>query len=693
MPQARNKAHSRKRAAAERPSWRMAGKAGSPSRSSRRRPSVKQGSGRDWTRIRMGLVAVLMGLAWLGLWARAYQVQMVQGPGLAQMAHRQHVAAEFVSGERGQIVDRNGRLLAKSVPVQSVYARPLDVAAPARAADVLSRALDLPRSEVAARLRSRENFVWIARQIGDRAASAVSGAGLKGVHLTTEYGRLYPNRHLAGRLLGFVGVDNEGLEGLERSFEEHLAGRQARVVVQRDAAGNRMYLDASGNEVEINGRDLTLTLDAHIQFVAEEALAKVVRGHNGRWGGALVVDVPSGEILAWAEYPHFNPNAYRDARPGRWRNRLAMDVLEPGSTIKPFLMAAALQEGVCDRDTLYYCENGRFEVSGIRIKDTHKYEWLPAHKVLRYSSNIGMAKIGAALGAATYYEYLTRLGLGRRTGLPLPGESRGILRQPGAWREIDLANASFGQSLAVTMPQLAQAYLALANGGVFTPLRLVRDPAPAAPPAVRVFDEAVAEEVLAMLRDVVEEDGTGARARIPGMEVGGKTGTAQKASPQGGYGEEYVASFVGFIPAHDPQYLIAVLVDEPAPDHYGGVVAAPAFQETAVKTLAYLGRLPDTGALVAQTEDTHARSPQKDGGNAAPGAQALGPRPSDDGAVPDVVGLPLRRAVEIFARRGLVPVLQGEGVVVSKQRPAAGNRWPEPGGESCVLWLADAEPS
>lgn len=313
-----------------------------------------------------------------------------------------------------------------------------------------------------------------------------------------------------------------------------------------------------------------LTLDVQLQFIAEEAVARAARDFDARWSGALVVDVPSGDILAWAQYPFFNPNTYRQSSPMIYRNRLASDALEPGSTFKPFVMASALQERKINRNTAIDCENGKWEIKKVTIRDTSRQGVLPAHKVLRYSSNIGMAKIGLELGSPTLYKYLRALGFGESTCVPV-ADSRGILRQPRSWSEADLMSASFGQSVSVTALQMAQGYLTLLNNGVYKPLRLLREQVNVEQRYERIFSERVCREVMGMMRDVVEEkDGTGKRARIEGVEVAGKTGTAQKADHKAGsYGSKRLASFVGFLPADDPRYLIVVLVDEPTKNQYG----------------------------------------------------------------------------------------------------------------------------
>jgi cell division protein FtsI (penicillin-binding protein 3) len=607
---------------------------------------------------------------------------------------RQHLASEYDRGKRGVILDRNGQLLAKSVEFVAVSAQPKDVKNPDEVAQALSRALNVPPKDVLRKLTSHANFVYLARRVNDRAAAQVKALNIPGVTLASEYGRSYPNKQMAGQLLGFVGYDDQGLEGLEKLYEPILAGKKAKYVVQRDASGRRLYLDAQGREMSnADGADVRLTIDSQIQYFAEEALAKAVTDNKAKAGTCIVVHVKSAEILAWANYPFFNPNGGDNSDPKAARNRLALDVLEPGSTMKPILIAAALQEKVVRPDTLYNCERGSWNFQNIAtIRDTHSYDVLPVNKILRWSSNIGAAKIGLDLGAPKLNAYFERVGFGQPTGLPLPGEAKGLLRPLNAWSKLDLATNSFGQGIGVTPVQLAQAFHIIANNGVKKPLRLVLDPVQDSAywPETRVFDPQVAKTVQLMMREVVEEEkGTGIKAHIDGLEIGGKTGTAQKAKATGGYGEKYLADFVGFIPAVDPEYMILVMVDEPEPNHYGGVVAAPAVREVAMKSLAYLGRMPETVKL-AQDQKPSAPTP------APEVAEILGVAfpPMNlavNGAeVPNLVGLPLRKAAEILAGKGVVPSLKGNGLVVGKQNPVPGTPWNAVDKEPFTLWLSKA---
>lgn len=657
------------------------------SRIERKRPKEAR-SKTDVVRLKLAVAAVFFALLWVALWGRAGYVQLFLGPTLSAAAGKQNLATEFEVGERGRIYASNNALLATSVESKSVYASPVEIQNPARTAQTLAQILGEPKKNLQKELSSRKGFVWVKRQIDDAEAQALAKANLPGIHLTSEYRRMYPNRHLAGQVLGFVDVDGKGLEGVESLFDERMAGGRAKFVVQRDASGRRLYLDDQGREMNIRGQDVRLTIDTVIQDAAEQALSDAVIRYNGRSGMAMVVKVDTGDILAMAHYPFFNSNVPQAAKPAVRRNRAALDIYEPGSTLKSFLFASALENKVVDPNKVFDCENGKWTLRGKTIRDTHPYRWLSANRVLRYSSNIGTAKIGLALGAQPYYTTLRGLGFGQRPGLGLPSESPGMLRQPKEWTEFDLAAMSFGQGIGVTTLQMAKAFLCLANKGVARPLRLVLDPpAEEAPEPVRVFSAQTADTVLSMMREVVEEDGTGKAARIPGVSMAGKTGTAQKVGGAGkGYGEGIVASFVGLVPAEKPEYIFLVAVDEPTPVTYGGVVAAPAVRDMALKTLAYYGRLPEAKAPA-----------QADVSENSMTARAPHPPTAEGGGatVPNLMGLSVRRALEVLGKRGIVPTLKGGGMEITNQKPAPGEPWPEGGSAAkdggFVLWLGHGE--
>lgn len=685
------------------------------------RSPARPGGGMDWGRVRLWTVGLCFTLLWAALWGRAYYLQIVKGPEYAAMAKRQHTATEQVRGVRGNILDRNGNVLARSVEAQSVWINPAQIEDKQGTALKLSKALGLPVGSVLSKVQEQRRFLWLKRKVDSRAAEALRELRLPGVYFDTEYRRVYPYKHLAGQLLGFVNIDDNGIEGLEKAFEAELAGRSVTQVVERDAAGRRLMAPGSGTIVDLRGRDARLTLDAQVQFFAEEALAEYVGKYGARWGGCIVVDVPTGDILAWAQFPFFDPNNAKATPEADRRNRLAMDALEQGSTIKSFLVAAALEEQVVKPSTVINCEKGQWKLRKVILHDTHSYDRLTVDKILHVSSNIGAAKIGLMLGAEKYRGYLSRLGFGQRTGLPLASEARGILRATNKWSEIDLATASFGQSFSATMIQVAQAYMCLASDGLKTPLRLLMDDSIAcrigtgvdAPPEpgaerVKLFSEGTMQQVRDMLREVVEEEGgTGKQARIPGLIVGGKTGTAQKADKSGKYGRGRVGSFVGMIPIENPRYLICVLLDEPTKVQYGGIIAAPVFRHVALNTMAYHGLLPDTDdplVLAVAKKEADRKSSSKGGQNkktketakeAPKPARAPSESPSGQetaavsaSTVPVVIGLGIRSAVEVFAQRGIVPEIKGKGGFVVRQVPEAGSAWPD-AERKCVLWLEE----
>lgn len=664
----------------------------------------------DWQKWRINFIIGFFCLIWGALWLRAWQLQIIEGPRLADKARKQHMASELVSGKRGLIYDRNGQILARSVRVRSIYANPSSVENLDATVKELAGILKISPEKLRADLSDRsKKFVWLKRKVDDTTALKVAKANLSGIGFTREYDRFYPFKHMAGQILGFVGMDDKGLEGIERAMEERLGVLPVRKIVQRDAMGRKFYLNDEGLG-EPAGEDITLTLDMNLQFIAEEAMAKVVREYDAKWAGAIVVDVENGDILAWAQYPFFNPNLYRDYTPQIYRNRLASDALEPGSTFKPFVMAAALQEKKVTPNTLINCEGGKWEYKKHTIRDDSAMRGIiPASKVMRYSSNIGMAKIGQALGAPLLYKHLDALGFGHSTDIPL-GNSKGIMRKPRDWSELDTMATSFGQSISVTGVQMAQAYVTLLNNGIYKPLRLLLEDSNVRELPKRVFNEYSVRTVLDMMKDVVhEKDGTGKRARIDGVEIGGKTGTAQKADQRSKtYGKERLASFVGFFPVSKPKFLVLVLVDEPTRNQYGGVVAAPAFKEIAAKLLTQSGRLqaavtnkmPDKtkkeirqrGLKLASAPELPWTAPVQTVSLSRakqdmqfPGHLA---KPSDN--VPNVMGKSVRNAVELFARAGVVPELKGSGNRVVKQSPPPGTPWPKTDRkEACILWLSE----
>ncbi|TMA38449.1 MAG: penicillin-binding protein 2, partial [Deltaproteobacteria bacterium] len=538
-----------------------------------------------------GLFAVLFVL----VAARALDLAVLRGPALARLAAMQHHQRIELLPHRGPIVDRSGEPLALSVDVPSIYVRPRELAAHASASDgrlaSLAAALHMPVRALRAKLQSRQPFVWLKRQALPREARAIGRLGLPGVYAVTEGRRFYPHGSLAAHVLGFVGVDSQGLEGLEQRFDRVIRGEPQYLEFDRDARGREMFTGGVQAAPDHGGR-LELTLDAGIQEATERELHNGVAAARAVGGAAVVLDPATGEVLALANVPTYNPN-------------------EPGSTFKAILAAAAIEERVVTPGELFFCERGRFQTAGRAIHDTHPYGWLSFAEVIQYSSNIGATKVGERLGRERFHRYLRAFGFGDRTGIELPGETPGIVRPVQRWTHVDLATLSFGQGVSVTPVQMAAAFAAIANGGtLLRPFVVKRVVAPNGevvlenePTAVRrVVSTRSARTTTELLRRVVEEEGgTGTKARLEDFPVAGKTGTAQKVDPSTGvYSSKRIGSFVGFVPADEPRAVILVLIDEPATSSYGGVVAAPVFPAIAAAVLKRLGVEPSAPIVVAR---------------------------------------------------------------------------------------------
>ncbi len=612
---------------------------------------------------------------------RAVDLTVLRGPELARLAALQHRARIALTPHRGPIVDRHGEALALSLDVPSVFVRPREFGRQDARLAVLAAALHLPLRTVRSRTARAERFVWLERQVPPREAEAVEQLGLKGVYTVQEGRRFYPHHGLAAHVLGFVGVDSQGLEGLERRLDPVIRGQPRDVEADRD--GRRQVIFTAGVPVPpAQGSRVELTIDAGIQDVTERELAAGVAAARAVGGAAVVLDPSTGEVLALANVPAFDPN-----QPGRlgdrgWRdrvrNRAITDPYEPGSTFKAILAAAAIEEQLVKPTDMFFCENGRYQIGRWRIHDSHRHGWLSFAEVIQYSSNIGATKVAERLGAERYYRYLRAFGFGARTGIELPGESPGIVRPVEAWARIDLATLSFGQGVSVTPLQMAAAFAAIANGGLLVRPFLVRrvltpdgDVVLANEPAVvrRVVSARTAGTVTALLRRVVEEKGgTGEKARLDDFPVAGKTGTAQKVNLHtGSYSSKRIGSFVGFVPADRPRVVILVLIDEPGASSYGGVVAAPVFRAIAGTVLKRLG--VESPALPLQLASVPAAPAAKK--TRAPGRSARTATAPAEPSTPSFLGLSRREALARAYAAGWDVQVSGIGYV-SEQSPPPG---------------------
>ncbi len=609
---------------------------------------------------------------------RAFQLQVLGEDEWRKRAERQHQKVIPLTPQRGTIYDRNGEELALSIEVDSIYIEPKKVVDSGTSARTLARTLSLPYASVKAKLTSNRGFLWLKRQVSPRESEMVKALDLDGVNFIKEHRRFYPNSELGAQVVGFTGIDPAGLEGVELEYDSVLLGQGGYLVIERDALGRGIGSGDSLVQGASKGNSLFLTIDKNLQYIAEKELAAGVRQVRARAGTVVVMDPWTGEVLAMASQPDYNPNAFGKYRPSQWRNRAICDTFEPGSTLKPFVVAAALNEGVARWGQKIDCENGSFRVGGKVIHDHHRYQDLTLQDVVKFSSNIGSAKIGKALERERTYQYLTGFGFGQSTGIDLPGEVSGLLREPSKWFEIDLAAISFGQGLTVTPLQLARAVGAVANGGYLMNAKVVSKVVSnqgevVSNPHPRAVRKVVSEEVARMVRDmmvmVTEEGGTGTLGAVPGFKVAGKTGTAQKVDPvTGGYSvDKRVASFVGFVPAEAPRLVVVVVVDEPEGQTYGGLVAAPIFSRIASQGLRHLKVSPTQPLQQAPLPAVMEVS--------MPVSQAAVARfdgaPGDSPNMPDFTGLSYRQALQAMEQTGVNVRLQGHGRVV-EQSPAPG---------------------
>ena len=547
------------------------------------------------------ICALLFVVLFVIIGIRAWFLQILRSPELTRTLQRQHKTSVLLSPKRGTIYDRNGNELAISVQVESLFARPLRISDPEKVSVRLADILHMSPAAIAGKLKKQKHFVWVERKITPQQAQAIRELEEPGLEFAKESRRSYPNGELAGQVLGFTGLDSEGLEGLEFQLNNALSGTPQRVAADRDAKGRRLFSGGFSSSIQDDGSDVYLTIDKTIQYIAEKELQATVASTGAKSGIAIVMDPWKGDVLAMAVAPLFDPNRYSQYRPAVWRNRAVADVLEPGSTFKIFVVAAALEEQIITPQDIFFCENGKYRIAGRTIHDVHPYGWLNVSHIIKYSSNIGVSKISKHLGMPVFYQYIRKFGFDQATGIQLPGEVAGRVPLPARLPEHTRSAIAFGHSISVTPLQLAQAYSAIANGGVLMPSNVVKrisasqkSSRPYDPRAMgeRVIDPATAQLLAEMLQTVVESGGTGTRAAVPGFGVAGKTGTARKIS-NGTYSDKHlVASFAGFCPVDNPRITVVVIIDEPKTMSYGGQSAAPTFSRISQQVLNYMNVAP-----------------------------------------------------------------------------------------------------
>lgn len=546
--------------------------------------------------------------------SRLVYLQFSQVERWEDWALKQHVSEVQRLSERGVVFDREHRLLAVSVPAGSVYVRPRQIKDKDAASKQLAEVLEISQDLVLQRMESSQPFVWIRRQLPRVIAEKAAALKIAGVNYVMEARRLYPFNQAGSALIGKVGIDGVGLSGIELAYQQHLQGNDEKARVNRDAIGNIIEVAGSNGFHPPSGNSLSLTIDAMLQLIVDEELEQGRLDAEAKRALAVLIDSDSGEIMAMGQAPSFNFNNSVNSTGNELNNYVVETVFEPGSILKPIVAAAALEAGVASPLEQIFCENGRFRVGRNTIKDVHGHGGMSFYDVVVRSSNIGMTKVGMRLGKDQLHSALRSFGFGERIDLGLPGESRGILRDPGSWAMVDIATHAFGQGIAVTPLQVVRAVAAIANGGKLPNLRLVNDGRDFE--LQRVVSESSARKVQAMMRGVVEEEyGTGRKAAITGVMVGGKTGTAQKARVDGrGYEPgAYLASFVGFADAAAlgvrKLLTLVVMIDEPhGKSIYGGTLAAPVFRRIMQRSLHYLATRSELGVGQQQKPLSPARS-------------------------------------------------------------------------------------
>lgn len=615
---------------------------------------------------------------------------------------------------RGSILDRQGTELAVSVKVPSIFADPRDIKDHADAARKLAPLLELDEAELAQRLAAKKSFLWLARQVAPPLAEQVAALKLRGIGITHEHKRFYPQGTVAGQILGFTGIDGNGLEGLERAMEDQLAGDKFQLQGKRDASGKYMLTGQTPRFEQLEGSTVRLTIDGRLQRVAEQALQEQVDKFKARGGYAVVLDAKTGEVLALANTPTFDPNRVQNHEADAWRLRPLTDTFEPGSVVKPFVLAAALQERTTRLNSQLQCENGRLQIGRHAIRDTHPHDVLSAAQVVQVSSNICAYKLAQALQQKGLYHYYRSFGFGSRSGMGMRGEQAGYLRDPGKltkqnkpnpWPEVTFANIAFGQGFTATPLQVTAAIGSIANAGMLMQPAMIHSVVDKDGAVVktiepqlvrRVVSPEVARQTAWAMSLVTTREGTAIQAALPKHTVAGKTGTAQKVNPKTRRYDAnlWLASFVGFFPAERPEIVIGVYIDEPHGSHYGGVVAAPAFKKIAQEAIRVMGiaEVPDaerfdlsayspSSAEAALKEAEQAKVEEDEAIFTLPAERLVDVSGAEPDAaegqprMPNLSGLTARDALAKLQEAGApLPQMHGWGRVVA-QTPEVGAPW------------------
>ncbi len=641
------------------------------------------GESRKWMKFRIATMLAFFMVLFIALGSRAFQLQILSSKELKGLAERQHTQTLLLQPDRGIIFDRNGEKMAATIMADSVCADPSKIDRPGQVAGILASILHTDRAAIQKKLSGAKNFCWIARRIAPEEATRVQDLGIEGIFIVKEPKRYYPNGELAGHLIGFVGLDATGLEGLELKYDKYLKRPPEKLLWTRDAKGKRLYPRVEVPETALPEHyNLVLTIDNRIQHLVESHLKSAVKAKGAKGGFAIVMDPRTGEILALANELGFDPNNFSTVNPSLGKNRAITDCFDPGSTFKPFLAAAALEEGVVKETDVINCENGHYAVADRVIHEANRgrHKSLTFRDVLKYSSNIGSVKVAERLGKEKFYHYIKNFGFGAKTGIDLPGEATGILRPVENWTRVDASTIAFGQGISVTAIQLITALSTVANGGVMMKPFVVRalmdqkgNVVQAFRPAEvrRVISPETAKRLTAILTDVVgTEDGTGKHARIVNVSVAGKTGTSQKFDfARRVYSSERVkTSFMGFFPSENPQLAILVILDEPQRDKWGGVAAAPVFKNIGEQLLTCF-RTNIRENPVSEEKTGDGMKVKLVSAPAALTAQTAGEE--ENPLIPNFRGMTIREVLKLSKEKGLEVEIVGSGWATT-QRPAAG---------------------
>lgn len=559
------------------------------------------------------ITGALLMIAFLALAVHLSRIQLLDHVKYRTLARGQQNKKIELPARRGSIVDRNGLTLAESLQVSSVYADPAEIEDVRTAAYQISKVLRLNSSKLAKLLRKDKRFVWIKRKITDEELIEITKLALKGVYAKHEYQRFYPNGSLGSHVLGFTNIDERGIEGIELSFDDELSGEPGYKLINRDALQRQIITPDAEIRLPQHGNHVQLTIDANIQRLTEEELEIACEKWNPLSATAVVMDPMTGEVLAMANVPTYDPNYFRKYSPSARRNLAITDSYEPGSLMKPLVISGAFEHGVTKPDEIIFCEHGKAVIEGRRLSDTHPHGNLTISDIIARSSNIGMAKVGMRMGNEKMYRYLKQFNFGEKTGIELPGEINGVFHPLKQWsKKYSLISVSIGHEIAVTPLQFITAFCCLPNGGQWIRPKVVKAtisndkktkeyyrPSQA---AERVISSQVARTIMNPILMRVVTDGTGDKANLLEYDVAGKTGTSQKIQSSGGYAHnKHVGSFIAYAPAERPRICVLVMINEPQKGaYYGGTVAAPVVREIILRSLMYLGEEPATFKMAMQ---------------------------------------------------------------------------------------------